>query len=253
MSKVVMNEASMRRPHLSKVQQIPVSKWLMAILALLLIPLLLWLGVWQLQRADEKQQLLDRWNSARTDLTGLPERESIEPVGVNLHGQFISGIIYLLDNRTRGGRTGYEVIVPFKPDIDATTKHPVVLINLGWIAASEYRDQLPEIRLPLGSQTITGRLAIPSQTIQLRPDKWQASGRVRIQQLDMDRLALRHPGLYPAVIRIDKPLLSGLSVGWPVVNMTPERHLGYAIQWFALAIVLMGGCSWMVWPRKEEI
>lgn len=253
MSKAVMSEASMSRPHLSKVQRIPVSKWLIVILALLLIPLLLWLGVWQLQRADEKQQLLDRWSSARTDLTELPERESIEPVGVSLHGQFISGVIYLLDNRTREGRTGYEVIVPFKPDTDANAKHPVVLINLGWLAAGQYRDQLPEISLPTGSQRITGRVANPSQTIQLRPDRWQESGRVRIQQLDMDRLARRHPGLYPAVIRIDKPLLSGLSVGWPVVNMTPERHIGYAIQWFGLAIVLMVGCSWLVWQRKEQV
>ncbi|WP_299202374.1 SURF1 family protein [uncultured Amphritea sp.] len=253
MSKAVMSEASMNRLHLSKVQRLPVSKWLIVILALLLIPLLLWLGVWQLQRADEKQKLLDRWSSARTDLTELPERESTEPVGVSLHGQFISDVIYLLDNRTREGRTGYEVIVPFKPDTDANAKHPVVLVNLGWLAASQYRDQLPDISLPSGSQSITGRLAIPSQAMQLSPDRWQENGRVRIQQLDMDRLALRHPGLYPAVIRIDKPLLSGLSVGWPVVNMTPERHVGYAIQWFGLAIVLMGGCSWLVLHRKEQV
>jgi len=237
---------------LSKVQGIPLSKWLIATLALLLIPLLLWLGLWQLQRADEKQQLLDHWSSARTNLTALPEPGNPAQLGVSLTGSFVNGVIYLLDNRTREGRPGYEVVVPFKPDSQAQEDR-LVLVNLGWIAASQYRDRLPEIHPPRGVISLSGRLVTPTQAIQLLPDSWQQDGRVRIQQLDMVRLALRHPGLYPAVIRVDKSLLPELSIGWPVVNMLPERHIGYAIQWFGLAIVLMGGCSWLIWHRKQEV
>ncbi len=242
----------MMRISLSKVQGIPLSKWVIATLALLLIPLLLWLGIWQLQRADEKQQLLDRWNTTGTNLTALPEPRNQAPLGVSLTGRFVNDVIYLLDNRTREGRPGYEVVAPFKPDYQ-TQEDQLVLVNLGWIVASQYRDRLPDIHPPRGVVNLSGRLVTPSQTVQLHPDIWQQSGQVRIQQLDMVRLARRHPGLYPAVIRLDKPLLSELRIGWPVVNMLPERHIGYAVQWFGLAIVLIGGCIWLIWHRKQEV
>lgn len=246
MSKTVLKHASM-----SKVQRLPLSKWAILTLTVLLIPLLLWLGVWQLQRAAEKQQLLDRWNSARTNLTALPESVT-DSVSVQLSGRFVPGVIYLLDNRTREGRAGYEVVVPFKAE-QSMQEVRLVLVNLGWIAASQYREQLPDIDLPQEIVSLSGRLVTPSAPLQLLPDTWPQSGLVRIQQLDMVRLARRHPGLYPAVIRLEKPLLPELRVGWPVVTMLPERHIGYAVQWFGLALVLMGGCGWLIWHRKQEV
>jgi cytochrome oxidase assembly protein ShyY1 len=233
---------------MSKAQGIPLSKWLIGTLALLFIPLLIWLGVWQLQRAEEKRQLIDNWNRASETLSQLPVKGDVEGERVTLTGRFNSGVIYLLDNRTRNGRSGYEVIMPFIPDSSSVT----VMVNLGWVAASSYRQYLPEIALPGGIQKVTGRLVTPKPLMQLSPDNWGAAESVRIQQLDMSRLAERHPGLYPAVIRSDKALLPELSVGWQVVNITPERHLGYAVQWFGLALVLVTGCAWLVWNQKEE-
>ncbi|WP_417227323.1 SURF1 family protein [Amphritea sp.] len=236
---------------MSKVQRIPVSKWFMVILALLLMPLLVWLGIWQLQRADEKQQLLAQWNNARMDLTVLPEQD-VAPAGVALTGHFIRGAVYLLDNRTREGRVGYEVIVPFELAVQQS-KTRLVMVNLGWIQGSQYRDQLPSIELPQGEQRVVGRLVTPLPIVQLRADRWQPGGLIRIQQLDMDRLAARHSGLYPAVIRMDKPLLPQLRVGWPVVTMTPQRHIGYAVQWFGLAMVLVTGCGWLLWHQRRAL
>ncbi|MDO6563866.1 SURF1 family protein [Amphritea sp. 1_MG-2023] len=237
---------------MSKVQRIPLSKWLMIILALLLIALLLWLGGWQLQRAKEKQQLLEQWNRAHIDLTVLPNPDHAEAVGVKLAGYFLTDVIYLLDNRTREGQVGYEVVVVFRIDKAEQRETPLVLINLGWIKGSQYRDQLPAIELPDGPQEIVGRLITPLPAVQLHSDDWQDAGHVRIQQLDMARLSARHPNLYPAIMRIDKPLLPQLSVGWPVVRMSPQRHIGYAVQWFGLAMVLMVGCGWLIWQQRRE-
>jgi len=32
---------------------------------------------------------------------------------------------------------------------------------------------------------------------------------------------------------------------WPLVNMSPDKHLGYALQWFALAATLLGLTVWL--------
>ena len=233
---------------MSKAQGIPLSKWLIGTLALLFIPVLTGLGVWQLQRAEEKRQLLDQWNSAPEVLNVLPGSGRVEGLKVSLSGRFKTDVTYLLDNRTRNGRSGYEVIRPFVSENSSVT----VLVNLGWIAASHYREELPQIALPTNVQRVTGRLVTPKRVIQLSPDQWGGAESVRVQQLDMLRLAERHPRLYPAVIRSDEALLPELRVGWPVVNISPDRHLGYAVQWFGLAVVLVSGCVWLaLHPTKR--
>ena len=64
--------------------------------------------------------------------------------------------------------------------------------------------------------------------------------------------------LYPAVLQVAEPLIPELKVGWSVVNMPPEKHLGYALQWFALAFVLAIGMVWLGWQefhqaRRQEV
>ncbi|BBB27632.1 SURF1 family protein [Amphritea japonica] len=226
---------------MSKAQGVPLSKLLIGTLALLFIPLLTGLGLWQLERAEEKRQLLNQWNSVPEVLNELPRPEGANGLRVSLSGRFNTDVIYLLDNRTRNGRSGYEVIMPFIPEGSSVT----ALVNLGWIAASSYREELPQIAFPIEVRRVTGRVVTPKRVMQLSPDYWGLDEAVRIQQLDMLRLAERHPGLYPAVIRSDTALLPELTVGWQVVNITPDRHLGYAVQWFGLAIVLLSGCVWL--------
>ena len=106
--------------------------------------------------------------------------------------------------------------------------------------------------MPKDVQKITGRIVTPKPVMQLSPDSWDVAESIRVQQLDMSRLAERHPGLYPAVIRSDKALLPELSVGWQIVNITPQRHIGYAVQWFGLALVLVTGCGWLIWIQRQE-
>ena len=32
---------------------------------------------------------------------------------------------------------------------------------------------------------------------------------------------------------------AALTIDWPVINVTPEKHTAYAVQWFAMALVLL--------------
>ena len=57
----------------------------------------------------------------------------------------------------------------------------------------------------------------------------------------MDKLAAELGGeaaLFPYPIRIDAGEPGALVVEWKVVNSGPEKHIGYAVQWFAMSAVL---------------
>ena len=231
---------------MSKVQHQRWIKRLIFMLALIFLPLLTGLGFWQLDRAGQKQVLLQQWQSA-PELEYLPEIE-VATVGsrLALEGLFESDRYYLLDNRTRGGRVGYEVIGVFFPDHHGHT----LLVNLGWVEGSASRAELPEVTLPGEWVQLQGRLVQPSEPLLLARDHWPENRVVRIQQVDMARMSASHPQLYPLLLQLDQPLVSGLELGWSIVNISPERHLGYAVQWFGLALVLLSGCLIMFFYGK---
>ena len=60
----------------------------------------------------------------------------------------------------------------------------------------------------------------------------------------MDKLgpavaALQGDRVFPFPVRIDAGEPGALQVDWQVVNMSPQTHQGYAVQWFAMAAVLL--------------
>lgn len=48
-----------------------------------------------------------------------------------------------------------------------------------------------------------------------------------------------HKSVYPFIIRLNNHADNGYLREWPVVAMAPERHYGYALQWFAIALVIL--------------
>ena len=53
--------------------------------------------------------------------------------------------------------------------------------------------------------------------------------------------ALRLPGLAPRILRLDPALPLGYARDLELLPNTlpPDRHLGYAVQWFALAAAVL--------------
>jgi surfeit locus 1 family protein len=174
------------------------------------------LGNWQGRRADEKRAL-----GARLER-------------VVLQGEFTPQYTVYLDNKTRRGKAGYEIVTPLR--LGGSSLH--VLVNRGWIEAGKTRDALPEVRTPAGQVRIEG-LALP------RLDRvmaiGQPSGRIR-QSLDLAAYA-KETGLQlePRVIEQHSDTGDGLARDWAPHDAGIEKHEGYALQWYslaALAIVL---------------
>lgn len=45
--------------------------------------------------------------------------------------------------------------------------------------------------------------------------------------------------VYPFIIRLDKQDAYGFVREWAIVSMPPQRHIAYALQWFAMALVIL--------------
>ncbi|WP_207061455.1 SURF1 family protein [Motiliproteus sp. SC1-56] len=215
----------------SKAQGRSLYKLTPLLLAALFIPLCLFLAGWQWQKAERKSAL----GKAPTHYL-----QTLPPSPLPLEGAYrLMGTPHqkwslLLDNRTRDGRAGYEVLVPF-----TTAQGPALLINLGWVAAPAIRDHLPQLpTLPTAAQ-LQGRLLPLPTPPTLGSPRWSPGWPKRVQTLDIEALRLETGlDLLPRQLRLDRSLAPGFDTRWPPPRMTPARHQGYALQWALLALAL---------------
>src|SRR5690554_7517928 len=149
--------------------------WRLLMFSGLLLPVLLSLGVWQLNRAEEKQLLLAAWQqqASQADWPEIVSGELEKEQPVVLTGWYTE-YTWLLDNRTRDGVPGYEVLTLFTP-----VEGPSLVVNRGWVRGPRTRDQLPEIDTPDGLFTLEGRLDDYPVPPVLAEDTDHASGWLR--------------------------------------------------------------------------
>lgn len=221
-------------------------EWRTTLFTLLFVPLMVGLGFWQLQRAEEKAALSASWEQRQAQRPAPPAEllagpEQLLPYApIRLIGQFVPGRYFLLDNRIHQGRFGYEVL-----GILRLAEHGgVALVNRGWIAGDPARLALPEVPEVNGSVSLQGHVYIAPGTPYLLEDQvLQPGWPKRIQAVDMEMLigamsALGDDGVFPHLVRIKAGQPGALVVDWKVINVSPAKHQGYAVQWFAMASVL---------------
>jgi surfeit locus 1 family protein len=214
------------------------------LVTLLLLPMLVGLGLWQLERAAWKQGLVDV-HEASTQLApvGLDWLlESGEPATfrpVRLRGQYDLAHQLLLDNRTYRGHAGYHVLTP----LQLADGQSVVLVNRGWVPTGLDRAVLPELPGPAGPVVIEAVTSLPPEKlfrlgdVEERNEDWPKV----VQQRDLARLEqLLGTRLLPVILLLDESNEHGFVREWqPVYGVTPDKHRAYAMQWFTLALVLV--------------
>lgn len=210
--------------------------WRLMIFAGVFLPLLIGLGLWQLDRAGQKQRMLDSWKQEALNLSWpqLVARGLDSGRPVVLTGRY-GQQTWLLDNRTRDGSSGYEVITAFYP-----VKGPPVLVNRGWVKAPRTRDQLPEIATPESLNELSGRLSeYPVPPVLASSTDVQRGWPRRVQSLPASVAKKDVSGLPGAMVKLaDKDQPGAFRADWAPDIMGPQTHYGYAIQWFALAAAL---------------
>jgi surfeit locus 1 family protein len=218
--------------------------WPTTLFALLLLPLFLGLGRWQLQRADEKAvaqiAFEQRENSPPQDLAQLPAAPELY-ARIAAVGHYDNAHSFLLDNRILHGRFGYEIITPFivepKTSSESTRR---LLVNRGWIEGDPARLQRPTITAVEGEVRISGYVYRDGTQMTFFGNGHEQQWPKLIQNLIVDDLQ-QQLGMptYPFILRLDAGSAGALRPEWQIVSMGPERHIAYAMQWFAMALTLI--------------
>ncbi|MDL0433004.1 SURF1 family protein [Marinobacter sp. TBZ242] len=211
--------------------------WRLAVFAGFFLPVLIGLGLWQLERAGEKQAQLEQWQQQANDLSWAEQQVAGLAAGqpVTVTGRY-TDVSWLLDNRTRDGVPGYEVLTVFLPE-----RGSPVVVNRGWLQAPRRRDELPDISRPDGRLRIEGRLnEFPEPPVlkSVAPEKggWPK----RMQSLSHSQAQKVQENVAGLVIRLSGPEQPGAyRADWAPDRMGPQTHYGYALQWFSLAAALV--------------
>lgn len=217
--------------------------WIPSLVTLLVFTLLINLGLWQLRRGEAKQMMVERQQirseMAVRDLEDLNDMElqtDLNDLPLQASGHYLNDHTFLLDNRTHRGEPGYQVITAF------LTNGTILLVNRGWVAQGPNRAVKPILPQPKEEMTIQGRIHVPNPNIfVLKEDNYeQVRWPFLIQKLDIEKSAalFTHP-LVPFILRLDPEPDSFFIREWNTQFMGPEKHYGYALQWFSLALALL--------------
>jgi surfeit locus 1 family protein len=235
-------------------------RWVVLAAALCCAGIAFRLGVWQLDRAAQKQAMLAALNVRSAmpaidapTLARTPEQAAGQHYRrVRLQGRWLPRSTVFLDNRQMSGRPGFFVVTP----LQLPGEEDAVLVQRGWVP----RDQLERTRLPAvptaaGMVEVAGIIAPPPS--RLFEFSAQASGPIR-QNLGVAGFSRETavPLLPLSVLQSDSPATAGdgLLRQWSPPAIDVHTHYGYAFQWFALGALMTGLYVWfqLVRPRLRN-
>jgi len=217
------------------------SRW-PTLITLVVFGILLSLGFWQLDRADQKRSLLKYFRSGADTAEVQLHARMTSAEGLNYQraaaaGHYDSTHQFLLDNRTHNGVAGYEVLTP----LIMQGAKVAVLVDRGWVPLGVSRQVLPSVPVDQSERRVSGRIKQPSaKGFRLGPEQPRRQWPYRIQYADLDRLANELDySLLPLVVLLDPKQPDGFVRDWHPLYFGPERNVGYAVQWFSMAAVLL--------------
>ena len=194
------------------------------------------LGKWQLSRADEKNEQYEKLeNLAKEPVVTLPNTliklNEFEYREIEVSGEYLSEYTIYIDNKTYKGHAGYHVLTPIR----ISNSSLGVVVNRGWVATGMDRSILPEVPSLQGETHVTGIVVSPELRM-LELSEKAASGLVwdnfNLQRYrDVTGLELQ-----PVMVLQKNNVEDGLIRDWDRPDSGAARNLGYAFQWFSLAV-----------------
>lgn len=219
------------------------------------------LGLWQLDRAAQKETLQQAVDSSAA-LPPLPAQAlahtPAQAAGqlhrrVTVRGQWLPERTVFLDNRQMDGRPGFFVLTPLRLDDGSA-----VLVQRGWVPRDmQERTRLPAITTPAQPVTLTARIEGPPARLYEFTPQGGETGVIR-QNLSIESFADETQlSLRPlTLLQLDDaaaPAADGLRRHWPLPAVDVHKHYGYAVQWFSLAALITGLYVWfqLLRPRRR--
>lgn len=200
------------------------------------------LGVWQLHRYDFKKSLLETYHAR---LNGAPvpfatiknSLESLQFQQVLMQGHYLNDQTMLVQNQFYKDQLGYNVLTPFQIEGDAK----LILVDRGFIAKPQRKKKI-SVETVNGPQQISGYIKLLNEHAFILGKNILEKNKspIVIQRIDTRELSqVTNHEFYPFVLRLNANMPHGYVRDWVITNASPERHMGYAVQWFLMALVLL--------------
>lgn len=236
--------------------------WIAAVLTVVSVSLLIKLGFWQLERGNEKlryeQQLSERaqqssrsldaviseWKDSRIQAQGASEQQSLNGLKVDVELETPSGLVVLLDNQINQGTVGYVIYmlgeVQSKEQGNQFLHEKQLLIDLGFVAASNDRRELPQLGNITLPTNMSGRLYTRSVNPLSHELGLENTTPKRIQNINITALSeYTGQAVLPFVFQPQSLESWPYELLWRPTAMKSEKHFGYSLQWFVMAVVLL--------------
>lgn len=213
------------------------------------------LGSWQYARQHQKQAMLDESAQVLARRDAQPLAAAASPAAAEGYawaagnGTWAHAPAVLLDNQQRNGRVGVRVYRLFNP----AAGEPL-LVELGWLPIPADRS-IPAIDAPPPPPLEGLLLPPPSAGLAPAAIQEQDDGSLLLMALDMEAVAtaLEIERIAPRVLRLDPDTPGGYARDLDILPNTlpPERHLGYAVQWYGLALTVLVTALILTFRRRR--
>lgn len=223
------------------------------------------LGLWQLQRLEERRALnREIWAGLNQPAAALSGAET-DPGALHFRrvtatGTFDNAESIVLRNRSFQGRPGVHLITPLR--LDGSDK--AILVDRGWIPMEDSDPETRRVYDLEGEATVAG-VARRGQT---RPDSFFAPtdpmpkpGEQRLDawfRVDIERIQAQVSAPLLPIFIEQTPLATPPSAP-PIpeenTDLSDGPHLGYALQWFSFALILIvvyAGFTWQEYKGGEK-
>jgi surfeit locus 1 family protein len=216
------------------------------------------LGIWQLDRLAQRRAInttIDtRMEQPALPLTGAPvDPEALEYRRVEARGVFDLSQEIVLRNRSLDGAPGVHIITPLR----LKGSDVAVLVDRGWVPLGQAEADLRRAFGVPGEVVVTGIVRrsqenaggpqdAPNGPVGGRLDAWFRVDIPRIQR------QIGYP-LLPVFVE-QQPARGdpALPRRTPATDLGEGPHLGYAIQWFAFATILLAGYLSIVYQQSRR-
>jgi surfeit locus 1 family protein len=221
--------------------------WLIAACVLAAVSGLLRLGIWQLDRTQEKLEIQENYEQmGQSEAALIPDVSlgglqtdviALQNKLVSLEGEYLNQQAIYMVYQTYEGQIGYEIVTPFL----LSSEDKIIMVSRGWMLANSYEELNEKVPQLTGKQNIQGQIYVPSESMASKTNALtEVKFPLEIRYLNTLELApFFEASVFPYVVRLNEGQVGVLVRHWPNVIVDTNRNMSYALQWFAMAIALL--------------
>lgn len=245
------------------IKQLFSRKWIFAtLLSLAAMAVLARLGIWQLDRLDQRlafnARVMAQVEAEPLELTAdtIPaDLATMEYRQVSVQGEYDFAHQVALRNQVWQDRSGVHLLTPLK----ILGSEEFVLVDRGWIPLEDIEPKNWDQYLEPGVVSVSGVIRASQQNPdfgnRVDPTPMPGESLTAWHLADLERIASQMPyNLLPIYIQQAPDAQSAEAAEMPYrsqpdLELTEGPHLGYAVQWFTFALILAIG--YPIYVRRE--